>query len=120
MNPSLFLKNKVQKEISHRGSTYLFKRYSKDDYGQTLDEIISVSIQCIFHQSSGFKALTVADSTKVETKPQPMIMCLKEDADKLAKEDVVEINGNKYAIVGFNDIQNYGVVNDISLEIVIL
>lgn len=52
----------------------------------------------------------------VQSKKVPTILTLKENAIGIEQGDYTEIAGNKYKVTGVLDVQNYGIVVDISLE----
>ena len=50
---------------------------------------------------------------------QPMLMVAHENIGEIKMEDFFVINGNKYKVVEKNNIQEYNIVTDISLELVL-
>ena len=61
-------------------------------------------------------SLLKADASIVQSKKVPTIFTLKENAVGIEQGDYTEIDSNKYKVTGILDIQNYGIVVDISLE----
>ena len=59
------------------------------------------------------------DGTKTHSKGQPMLMVAHENIGEIKTEDFFVINGNKYKVVEKNNIQEYNIVTDISLELVL-
>lgn len=117
MNTPLFLKNKIKRQLDCNGIEYSFKRNKKDKFNQLTDEVVNVKeLKGIYHESNSYITREVSEAAITQSKKKPMILTLLENVEGLELDDFVEINGKKYKINGFLDIQNYNVVCDISLE----
>lgn len=113
--------HKVRNEIKRHGTSYNFYRDIKDEYNEPTEQPAEfVATVCgLFHVSKGFITLNISDSGNVRTKGQPMMMVEYENQTNIRKGDFVIINGNKYKVVDKNNIQEYNIVIDISLELVL-
>lgn len=110
----------VEREISRNGSTYTVKRNKVDKYGEPTQEVEEVTtLRGLFHISKGFVAKNTSDGSQTKTKGQPMILALWEECETIQNGDFVVINGNIYKITDKNNIEEYNIIADISLEVVL-
>lgn len=115
---ALFLKSKIVRQIQYNGSAYTFTKHITDKFGQVSDEVKEeVTVNGIFHTVNSYIKNTDSEGARLISKPQPRILMLVEDGSKIGKDDVVVINGNKYKVTGKEDVSNFGVVFDVSLEL---
>lgn len=120
MNTPLFLKNKIQRQLNCKGLDYSFKRNKIDKFKQPTNEVVDVIIlKGIYHEANSYITKNVSDAAITQSKKKPMILTLFENVGDLKQDDFVFINNKKYKVTGLLDVQNYGVVCDISLEEVI-
>lgn len=116
MQTPLFLKNKILRLLKTNGLRYTFTLMDEDEYKQP-KEGETITIQGVYHEANSFITVTASDSASVQRKKSPMILTLlDEEVKKLKQGDKVSINSVTYTVSGILDIQNYGVVADISLE----
>lgn len=114
---ALFLKSKITRQIQYNGSVYTFAKHIIDKFGQVSDEIgEEVTVNGIFHTVNSYIKNTDSEGARLISKPQPRMLMLVEDGSKIGKDDVVVINGNKYKVTGKEDVSNFGVAFDVSLE----
>lgn len=111
---------KLNREIKRSGQSYNFYRYDVNDFNERIDDPISICIiEGIYHEEISNVQTTPVDGGLARTKKIPMILCvLNEDVLNLEMEDFVEINNKMYKVSGVNDISNWGLIADISLEVV--
>ena len=93
--------HKVLREIQMHGTEYTFFRKKVDKYGEpTKEEPEQIAnVKGLFHVSKGY--------------------ITHENIGEIKTEDFFVINGNKYKVVEKNNIQEYNIVTDISLELVL-
>lgn len=116
MKTPLFIKNKVNRILKSRGMDYTFTRMTVDAYKQPT-EGSRVTIRGLYHEQNSFISVAGSDSASVQRKKSPMILTLLDDSVKsLNQGDKITIESVNYTVSGVLDIQNYGVVADISLE----
>lgn len=109
--------HKVKREIQIHGSVYEFRRDILNEYEEPTGESEKVAeIKGLFHQTKGYVSRKVSDATTTQTKGQPMIMAVFEDVKSVQMNDKVVVSGKEYRVTGANDINNYGIVCDVSLE----
>ena len=121
---------KLKRELKRSGKTYRIGRYDVNEYGEPIKGSIN-SIGCVgefrglYHEQNGYIQKSTTDTTQITSKKIPMIMCLYEDVKNLnlKVDDFMQIGesgGNidfsEYRIVGVTNIQNWGIIADISLE----
>lgn len=113
--------HKVLREIQIHGTEYIFLRKSVDGYGESMKEEPKqvVKTQGLFHVSKGYITQNIQDGTKTHSKGQPMLMVAYENTGEIQTDDFFVINGNTYKVVEKNNIQEYNIVTDISLELVL-
>lgn len=110
----------VEREIVRNGSTYTVKRNKVDKYGEPTQEVEEVTtLRGLFHISKGFITKNTSDGSKTKTKGQPMFLALLEECETIQNGDFVVINGNTYKITDKNNIDEYNIIADISLEVVL-
>lgn len=119
MNMDLFLKHKIERQLQINGRDFVFKKYEIDQYNQVSDEVKEeIEIRGIFHTTNSYIKGNESEGARLVSKPQPMILMLYEDGVNLEKDDQTEINGNLYKIIDKNDVNNFGVAFDVSMELI--
>lgn len=113
--------HKVAREIKIHGTTYNLFRKKFDKYGEsTKEEPEKVATICgLFHVSKGYITENIQEGTKTHSKGQPMLMVAYENTGEIQTDDFFVINGSTYKVVEKNNIQEYNIVTDISLELVL-
>ena len=121
MQTTLFMKNKITRQIAINGQKFAFVRNKVDDYHQQLDEVKEVAtISGIFHEATSYVKGTNGDGGRMVSKPQPMILTLCDDNSRLLeKDDKVTIGSNTYYVIEKHDIKGLSVAYDISLEVIV-
>ena len=113
--------HKVLREIQIHGTEYTFFRKKVDKYGEPTKEEPEQTgnVQGLFHVSKGYITQNIQDGTKTHSKGQPMLMVAHENTGEIKTDDFFVINGNRYKVVEKNNIQEYNIVTDISLGLVL-
>lgn len=115
--------NKIKNEIKTHGNKYNIERYKTNEYGEPTNEryIVLSNISGLFHISKGYISDIQMEGTQTHSKGQPMLMVVYENnnVSKIYKNDIIQINDNIYKVIEKNDIQMFGIVCDISLELVV-
>lgn len=118
---------KLKRELKRSGKIYKVERYGVNGYGEPIkNATIKVGeFKGLYHEQNGYMQMSTTDTTQVIYKKIPMIMCLYEDIDNLnlKVDDFIQIGesgGNidfsEYRVTGVTNIQNWGIIADISLE----
>nr|UVY52224.1 MAG: hypothetical protein [Bacteriophage sp.] len=121
---------KLKRELKRSGKTYKIGRYSVNEYGEPIKGSIN-STSCVgkfrglYHEQNGYMQMSTTDTTQIISKKIPMIMCLYDDIKELNLkiDDVImigeqdkSIDFTEHRITGITNIQNWGIIADISLE----
>lgn len=118
---------KLRRELKRNGKDYMFRRHKLNKFNEPTGELEDVlTIRCLYHEVSSFKTTSTGDSSTTVTEKQPMLLCAVEDVKDSGLEigDFIEVEDSVYGdkkvlrFVGIVDIQNYGIIADISLEVV--
>lgn len=118
---------KFRRELKRNGKDYTFRRRKLNQFNEPTTELEDVlTIRCLYHEVSSFKTTSTGDSSTTVTEKQPMLLCAVEDVKDSGLEagDFIEVDDSVYGdkkvlrFVGIVDIQNYGIIADISLEVV--
>lgn len=118
---------KFRRELRRNGKDYTFRRRKLNQFNEPAGDLEDVlTIRCLYHEVSSFKTTSTGDSSTTVTEKQPMLLCAVEDVKggRLEIGDFIEVDDSVYGdkkvlrFVGVVDIQNYGILADISLEVV--
>lgn len=110
----------VEREIIRNGSVYTVKRNKVDKYGEPTQEVEEITtLRGLFHISKGFVTKNTSDGSRTKTKGQPMILALWKECETIQNGDFVVINDNIYKVIDKNNIEEYNIIADISLEVVL-
>lgn len=111
---------KIKREIERHGRCFEFTRKEKNSYGEDVGEDRGLTIiKGLYHEQKGYVSKTTVEGANIRTKPQSMIICLLEETGILEQGDIVHINHSTYKINDITDVQNYGIICEISLEAVV-
>lgn len=110
--------HKVAVEIERHGSNYLIQRNELNEYREKTGNITDVKkIQGIFHIEKGYSTRTVSDGSETVSKGQPKLFVKTKDVCSVIKNDFLEIDNKAYIITDINDVEGFGIVSDLSLEV---
>lgn len=114
---------KIRRELIRSDTRYTILRDAKNQFKELVEEgnpEVVCSFLGLYHEQNGYIQLRTGDTTQTRTKKIPFILCLFEDikCNKIDINDYVIINGKRYNVTGVIDVQNWGIVADISLEVV--
>lgn len=110
--------HKVAVEIERHGSNYLIQRNELNEYREKTGNITDVKkIQGIFHIEKGYSTRTVFDGSETVSKGQPKLFVKTKDICSVIKNDFLDIDNKVYVITDVNDIEGFGIVSDLSLEV---
>lgn len=124
MRAELFFRNKIKRQVDWNGQKMIFKRYAKNKYNELTDDVeLEIEITGVFHEGGGYGGmlnieLYERDGSRSISKMKPMILCMYEEAKDIIIDDVVQIGNNNYRVVEKNDIKNFNVAFEISLEVI--
>lgn len=117
---------KLSRVLKQSGQEFVFRRRHLNKFNEPEGEPSEVArIVGLYHETNSYVTDTVGDSATTRTKKQPMVLCLTEDFSNLdvCQGDEIEIplRGNQMTsktlkFVGSVDIQNWGIITDLSFE----
>lgn len=113
---------KTEREIKTNGFVYQICQDKVDEYNQPTGEAETIKmIQALYHTSNAYKKRSTADSTTTYSEKQPMLLTTYEEVkDLLDKQNLfIVVNNTRYNFVAFENVQDYNIIYDISLEVVI-
>lgn len=119
MQVGLFLENKLRRQLAMNGRKFDFQQIGEDQYHQKNQIVRQYTIDGIFHESTSYIKSADKEGSRLTSKPQPMILTLKSEADKVSKDDILLLNDVKYIVVAKHDVNNLNIACDISLEVVL-
>ena len=111
---------KIKREIKRSGNKYEIYRRAKNEFGEPISDTQYVGkINALYHEENSNIQITTGDTTQVRTKKIPMLLCLYDDFVKTRFEvgDYVEINSKVFKVTGVVNIQEWGIIGDVSLEV---
>lgn len=117
---------KLKRILRRSGTDFVFKRRKLNKFNEPTEEYEDVAtIRGLYHESNSFITDTVGDAATTRTKKQPMVLCLCEDIESLdlRQGDETEVatrssqmTSKTLRYVGCVDIQNWGIIADLSFE----
>ena len=115
-----FERRKLEKELQRHGKEFVFLRKKENQYGEAVgDENVVTKILGLFHEQSVVSQLNTVESMQYRTKKTPMILCLySREIEKIKLGDYVLFNGKKFNFVSTENINEWNLIADVSLELV--
>lgn len=117
---------KLKREVRRSGVDFEFKRRKLDKFNEPTGELeVVAKIKGLYHESNSYITETVGDAATTRTKKQPMLLCLVDDvaSNDLRQGDEIQIplrssqmTSKTLRYVGCVDIQNWGIIADLSFE----
>lgn len=111
---------KIKREIKRSGCNYNVLRKGVNEFGEpTSDTQYVGNINALYHEENSNIQITTGDTTQVRTKKIPMLLCIYDDFNVkgFSVGDFVKINLKTFKITGIVNIQEWGIIGDISLEV---
>jgi len=118
---------KLKRELRRSGSDFVFYRRMKNDFGAPVGERVKVlKVRGLYHETNSYKTITTSDGSVTVTEKSPMLLCTVESlkGSNLSIGDFVDVSDNVFGdkktmkFVGVIDILDFGIIADISLEVV--
>ena len=114
-----FEANKIARLIKVQGASYVFKRDILNEIKEPTGETLDTCINGVFHEQIQHITVTGTDAATVRQKMSSYVLALYADAKDIQQGDYVYVDGRKYLVNGINNISNWDVAVDISLEEVV-
>lgn len=118
---------KLKRELRRSGSDFVFYRRMKNEFGAPVGERVRVlKVRGLYHETNSYKTITTSDGSVTVTEKSPMLLCTVESLkdSNLSIGDFVDVVDNVFGdkktmkFVGVIDILDFGIIADISLEVV--
>lgn len=116
MKAAKFLENKIKRQLKCNGMLYDFLKVKEDKYHQLVESGEKVQLTGLYHESVSYQPVSSSDAARLVKKVQPMILCLLEDTKEIKTGCKLSIGERHYKVSAIEDIQNYHVACNISLE----
>lgn len=114
-----FEKAKMQKELKRSGKEYSFSRMGENEFGEKCEEHVEVGkLVAIYHETNSYISTTQGEATVYRKLKTPMLLCLYEDTTFLNIGDKTIINGREFRVTGILNVQEWGIIGDVSLEVI--
>lgn len=112
---------KVMREITVHGTEYEVVRMIKDEYGEDTGKSESIgTFKSLFHESVGnMRNASISDGTTTHGKAVSKVLLSWEDTKPVQNGDFFLINSNKYKVIEKSNVQEYNILCDITLELVL-
>ena len=114
--------NIINKDIQRNGIKINFYRQQQNDYGEIdvdADLVFVSEITGIFHEGNNFyNTVQKRDGSRTELNKTPAVFTYYNNLQTLKINDICEINGTKYRIISFYDIDLSNKFIDISMELI--
>ena len=113
--------HRVEQQIAWRGQLFSVLRPKLNEFNEKSDELEkALEIKGIFHNgSANHITVVIADSGQVQEKNTPYILTTYFNGSQVKKDNRVIINGVPYKVTGVNNINEYSIISDISLEVIL-
>lgn len=111
---------KLKRELRMCGMSYVFKRSAVNQYNEPTNVLTEVvTIRGLYHEQNTRIEVKTGDTTQIRNKKEPMILCLFDDeTNKIHIGDILMLGTRKMVVTGITDVQCWGLISDISLEVV--
>lgn len=112
---------KIRREIVRSGSKFIVFRKTRNKFGELCGDAEEIFRFCgLYHEQNSYVKVTVGDAGYYRNKKEPMILCIPCDAEKLRTGDKIifeqDVNKKVYLVSAITNIQEWGIIYDISLE----
>ena len=123
---TVFEAYKVRREVKRCGTKLKFYRHALNEFGEPTDELAEVAeVNGLYHEQTSYMTVTSGDGSLTRKKKQPMLLCVAEDIANAGVKfgDIVKVpvrspqmTSKTLKYVGCVDIQNWGIIVDLSFE----
>lgn len=110
---------KLKREIQTHGTSFTVYKDVLDEYGQPTEEHENVcDVKGLYYTTNVYQSRSSNYGTTTRARLQPMILAMYNDCKDIAPGMFVFFNNKRFDIVSVNDVSQYNVVCDITLEVV--
>jgi hypothetical protein len=120
MNATEFALNRLKKVIQRQGTSFSFYGYNKNaNHEPDTSQPVTPVFNGIFHEAASHITLIARDDGVIKSKTIPYIIASLSDTKLLKPEFQVNIGEKKYRVADIRDVGGYGIIADISLEVIV-
>lgn len=114
-----FQLNKVSRFIKTRGEQFVFKRQKLNEFREPIKgEYDEVTVFGVYHEVNSQVTETKSEASITRSKPQPRILCMPEEGNRLKQDDTTVYKGTTYKVVEPANLLKYDICADVSLEVI--
>lgn len=104
----------LSQAIKRHGQIFSVARNKLNEFKEPIGEDLVGSFCGLYHVFSGYLDINLTEAAKISTQKRPRMLLLY--TDKIQKEDVVQIDNQKYTVTGVDDVGNLHLCIDLSLK----
>ena len=110
---------KIKRELKRSGKMYTFERAGVNEFGEPSSQQTAVAMVCgLYHEQSSNIDIVTGEAVQIRTQKIPMILCANDANVELLKAgDKVYLGKKLMRVTGIVDVQEWGIIADISLEV---
>jgi hypothetical protein len=108
--------NKLRRLINTHGGDFYFSKPELNEFGEPSGNTVSVTIRGVYHEETSYSSKSSTEASTIRKKDSPMILCLWEDAQRVADDSLLKFNDHTYSIGGIKNLAEANIIGDISLE----
>ena len=126
MISTVFEAYKVRREVKRCGTKLKFYRHVLNEFGEPADELTEIAeVDGLYHEQTSYMTVASGDGSLTRKKKQPMLLCVAEDIANAGIKfgDIVKVparspqmTSKTLKYIGCIDIQNWGIIVDLSFE----
>ena len=126
MISTVFEAYKVRREVKRCGTKLKFYRDVLNEFGEPVDELAEgAEVNGLYHEQTSYMTVTSGDGSLTRKKKPPMLLCAAEDIANAGIKfgDIVKVpvrspqmTSKTLKYIGCIDIQNWGIIVDLSFE----
>lgn len=113
---------KVERELKRGGVKYEIKRCAKNQFNEPVedDETLVGLLFGLYHEKSEYVRISTGDAARTRTEKVPMVLTTSEHIAGIDLQvgDYIVVNGKRLEITGVVNVQEWGLVYDISFRAV--
>ena len=116
MEAILFQLHKVRQAIKAHGRVMTVKIPFLDAYDEPVEDAEVVTVMGLYHETTGYITKSTKDGSSMNRKSSPMFLCEKTSVTRIYPGLKAQIGNRQYIVVEIKDLDEAGVIADISLE----
>lgn len=118
-----FEAHKLEVQLKRSGRDFVILRQERNDFGELTGDYKKAGvIKGLLHGSvsSILSTITTSDTSSSRAKPDAQFLCLADEVRKMGLKpyDIVLANCKYYRVQSLNDVEEWGVIYDVLLEVV--